>query len=473
MSEASLEKALGFTKPFFLGIGGSGMSSLAHILSDAGLSVTGYDGKKSPVTEALEKKGVRIFSSLAEIPDEDYDAAIYSSAIRLDSHPIASHFKKKGIRFYHRSEVLHSCFRHLTCIAVAGSHGKTTTTAMTAHILNDLGYSPSLMVGGDVAFLGGIGGRFSTGKFGVFESDESDGTFLNHKSEFRILTNIDEDHLDFYKTREKLLAAFAEFISSTPEQIVLDLDNVGIQDCLVQIQDHTRILGFVQVQEKDWDTMQIAKDRKYSDLAKLVYYKIENKHLVFRMDGEEFTLTSRFPGKHYLTNSLAAVLAAFSVGVPIASAARSVSDYAGVKRRLEYIGTKNGVQIYDDYGHHPTEVKAVLSSVKELSQGSGKAVILFQPHRFTRTQNLYKDFAESLDLGETVLLLPIYSAGEDPISGVSSELIANEMKKKPKLLSGNLRSDLYLLNEILSPGDVFVSLGAGNVREWGLGFLNS
>ncbi|TGK07880.1 UDP-N-acetylmuramate--L-alanine ligase [Leptospira semungkisensis] len=474
MSEASLERALGFSKPFFLGIGGSGMSSLAHILSDAGLSVTGYDGKKSQVTETLEKKGVRIFSSLSEIPDEEiYDAAIYSSAIRLDSHPIASHFKKKGIRFFHRSEVLHSCFQHLTCIAVAGSHGKTTTTAMTAHILNDLGYSPSLMVGGDVAFLGGIGGRFSQGKFGVFESDESDGTFLKHKAEFRILTNIDEDHLDFYKTREKLLNAFAEFITNTSGKIVLDLDNIGIQDCLSQIQDKTRIVGFTQVSEEDWNSQGINGRHADLGLDQLVYYKIVNKFLIFRIGKEEFSFSSRFPGRHYLTNSLAAVLATQCVGVPADQAARSVSQYAGVKRRLEYIGSKHGVEIYDDYGHHPTEVKAVLSSVRELSQGSGKAVILFQPHRYTRTQNLYKDFAESLDLGETVLLLPIYSAGEDPISGVSSELIANEMKKKPNLLSGNLKSDIPILKKILSPGDVFVSLGAGNVRDWGLEFLNS
>ncbi|TGL35149.1 UDP-N-acetylmuramate--L-alanine ligase [Leptospira koniambonensis] len=465
MESGSVQQRLGFSKPFFLGIGGSGMSSLAHILADAGFEVSGYDGKKSQVTENLEKKGVEIFSKLSDLGENiEYDAAIYSSAIRLDSHPIAMFFKQKGIRFFHRSEVLHLCFEHLTCIAVGGSHGKTTTTAMTSHILNDLGYSPSVMVGGDVSFLNGVGGRFSSGKIGVFESDESDGTFLNHKAQVRILTNIDEDHLDFYHSREKLLEAFSKFISAGTQTVVLDLDDPGISDCLDLIQDKSKILGFTSSSETD---------TKSNGFKNLVHYKIENKKLNFFLDGKKFEISSRFPGKHYLTNSLAGVLAACSLGADPEKAAKSVSGYAGVKRRLEYIGNKNGVDIYDDYGHHPTEVQAVLSSIQELSGGRGKPVILFQPHRYTRTKNLYQDFAKSLDQVETVLLLPIYSAGEDPISGVSSELIADKMRIRPKILSGNLGSDLSILKEVLKPGDVFVSLGAGNVRDWGLELLRS
>ncbi|MGJ4786616.1 UDP-N-acetylmuramate--L-alanine ligase [Leptospira koniambonensis] len=465
MESGSVQQKLGFSKPFFLGIGGSGMSSLAHILADAGFEVSGYDGKKSQVTENLEKKGVEIFSKLSDLGENiEYDAAIYSSAIRLDSHPIAMFFKQKGIRFFHRSEVLHLCFEHLTCIAVGGSHGKTTTTAMTSHILNDLGYSPSVMVGGDVSFLNGVGGKFSSGKIGVFESDESDGTFLNHKAQVRILTNIDEDHLDFYHSREKLLEAFSKFISAGTQTVVLDLDDPGISDCLDLIQDKSKIFGFTSSSETD---------TKSNGFKNLVHYKIENKKLNFFLDGKKFEISSRFPGKHYLTNSLAGVLAAYSLGADPEKAAKSVSGYAGVKRRLEYIGNKNGVDIYDDYGHHPTEVQAVLSSIQELSGGRGKPVILFQPHRYTRTKNLYQDFAKSLDQVETVLLLPIYSAGEDPISGVSSELIADKMRIRPKILSGNLGSDLSILKEVLKPGDVFVSLGAGNVRDWGLELLRS
>ncbi len=468
MGEAPSSIILEFSKPFFLGIGGSGMSSLAHILLDAGFAVSGYDGKKSRVTEELKNKGAEIYSSLEEIPtDGIFDAAIYSSAIRLDSHPIASYFKKKEIPFYHRSQVLHSCFKNLKCIAVAGSHGKTTTTAMVAFILEDAGLSPSVMVGGDVAFLNGIGGRFGKGSFAVFESDESDGTFLTHQAGIRILTNIDEDHLDFYKTRIKLLENFAEFISGTPDKIITDLDDHGIRDCLELVKDKSRIIGFYEISEKDWNSTRMS----FSEYSETVPYKISGRTLFFEWSGKEYKISSRFPGRHYLTNSLAAVIASLSVGLDVEEAARFVSNYSGVKRRLEFMGNRAGVDVYDDYGHHPTEVRAVLSSIKELSDNNGRSVILFQPHRFTRTQNLFREFAESLDSGDIVFLLPIYSAGEDPIPGVTSELIANCMKVKPILLSGDLISDLESLAKILKPGDKLVSLGAGNVRDWALRFL--
>lgn len=471
MLDEVLKRNLGFSKPFFLGIGGSGMSSLAHILIDAGLQVYGYDGKKSPVTEALEKKGAVVFSSLHEIPPEgDYDAVIYSSAIRLDSHPIADYFKKKGLSFHHRSSVLHDCFRHLRCIAVAGSHGKTTTTAMTGFVLNDLGLSPSVMVGGDVAFLEGIGGRFTPGKFGVFESDESDGTFLNHRAPIRVLTNIDEDHLDFYKSREKLLEAFAQFIESTSEKMILNLDDVGIGDCLPLVKDKSKILGFYQVRSLEEISEEKSEESGVSDS---IPYSITGRVLHFVFAGKKYEITSNFPGLHYLRNSLAAALACIAVGIDPGEASLSVSKYTGVRRRLELLGSRLGVRVYDDYGHHPTEVRAVLSSLQELSDGKGKAIVVFQPHRFTRTQNLYREFAESLDSEGTVFLLPIYSAGEDPIPGVSTKLIADEMRKKPILLSGDLSSDLKIIQGALSEGDVLVSLGAGNVRDWALRFLVS
>lgn len=473
MGEAASPMNSEFSKPFFLGIGGSGMSSLAHILLDAGFSVSGYDGKESQAVRELRDKGARIYSSLSEIPkDESYDAAVYSSAIRLDSHPIAGFFRDKGVRFFHRSDVLHSCFSELKCVSVAGSHGKTSTTAMTAFILEELGFSPSVMVGGGVAFLDGIGGRFGKGNIAVFESDESDGTFLSHRAPVRILTNIDEDHLDFYHTRERLLEAFARYISLTTERIVLDLDDPGICECLERVEDKSRILGFTETREAGTGSQKKETFGKV-DITNVVRYRIESRRLFFEMGDREYFLTSRFPGRHYLTNSLAAVLTAATLGADPAAAAEAVSRYTGVRRRLEFLGSKNGVDVYDDYGHHPTEVKAVLSSIRELSQGTGRAVILFQPHRYTRTKNLFREFADSLDSGEIVLLLPIYSAGEDPIPGVDSGLIAEEMKKRPISLSGNLSSDLKIMQEIISKGDVLVSLGAGNVRDWALEYLKA
>lgn len=467
MSEIESSRSqLPFSKPFFLGIGGSGMSSLAHILIDLGMSVSGYDGKKSSVTAELEKKGARIYGRSDEIP-ESFDAAIYSSAVKIGSHPVASIFEKRNIPFYHRSQVLHDCFSHRIGIAVAGSHGKTTTAAMTSFLLDAIGMDPSVMVGGEVAFLGGKGGRFGSGEFAVFESDESDGTFLNHDAPVRILTNIDDDHLDYFKTRENLLAAFGKFVRKGTRRVILNLDDPGIRECLHSSDTKERIFGFTEISPDVWgkSAPSVASDSS-------VPYMLENGTLTFRYRGEEISFRSKFPGAHYLRNSLAAVMAGIEAGIPARRGAEVVSGYSGVKRRLEFIGSKSGVDVYDDYGHHPTEVRAVLASMREMSATGGKTIILFQPHRYTRTQNLYKEFAESLDTGDLVYLLPIYSAGEDPISGVGSELIAKSMKKKVKILSEDVREGCKELSLCLDKGDKLLTLGAGNVRDWGLQFLS-
>ncbi|PJZ69397.1 UDP-N-acetylmuramate--L-alanine ligase [Leptospira perolatii] len=465
-----------FSKPFFLGIGGSGMSSLAHILCGMGYSVSGYDGKKSDTIRILENEGIRIFTKATELPDNfDYDAAIYSSAIRLETHPIAKLFREKGIAFYHRSEVLHDIFSDTNSIAVAGSHGKTTTTAMVGYILHSAGMDPSIMVGGEVAYLKGLGGNFGKGSWSVFESDESDGTFLKHEAQVRVVTNIDDDHLDFYKTKDKLLEAFAEYISEARQKVVLNLDDIGIKECLTLVSSKVKIEGFFQVEKMEElnETSKISKEKQLSSLnLSAIPFLIFGGTLFFYYAGKSLQIRSKFPGDHYLKNSLAAVLAATQTGLSSDKAAAYVSEYTGVKRRLEYLGTKNGVEVYDDYGHHPTEVMAVLSSMSKLAGDHGRVVILFQPHRYTRTQNLYKEFAKVLDHAELVFLLPIYSAGEDPIEGVNSSLIADSMIRKPKILSSIQKESVSELRSELKPGDRLVSVGAGNVRDWALEYLS-
>lgn len=450
------------------------MSSLAHILLDIGLPVVGYDGKKSPTTKILEEKGAIIYSKSDEIPDR-FDAAIYSSAIRLDEHPIAKVLNDRGVPFFHRSKVLHDCFASQIGIAVAGSHGKTTTTAMTGFLLDSVGLKPSVMVGGEVAFLEGKGGRFVQGKYAVFESDESDGTFLNHDAPIRILTNIDEDHLDYYKSRRNLLEAFAKFVDKTRRRIILNLDDPGIRECIPLVRSRKTIFGFFEIDSEHWNKEKNGSslERKFGlEVDSVIAYKIEKGRLTFLYNGSEISFSSKFPGAHYLRNSLAAIMAGIEVGISAEDAVRSISAYSGVKRRLEYLGSVDGVDVYDDYGHHPTEVRAVLSSMAEMSDGKGRTVVLFQPHRFTRTQNLYKEFAESLESGEIVYLLPIYSAGENPIPGVSSELIVEAMKRKPILLSDDVKMGCAELRKFLRSGDKLVTLGAGNVRDWGMEFLS-
>ncbi|EQA51694.1 UDP-N-acetylmuramate--L-alanine ligase [Leptospira kmetyi] len=452
-----------FQRPFFLGIGGSGMSSLAFLLLSKGLKVGGYDGKHSSVVEKLVSDGGTVLHKSDTLSVENYDLAVYSSAIRLDSHPLVKKFRDRGIPLVHRSELLHQVMSEKKQISVAGSHGKTTTTAMTAFLLERCGMSPSVMVGGEVAFLNGKGGFWGKGEWGVFESDESDGTFNNHNAEIRILTNVDEDHLDYYQTRENLLSAFARYMDRTTRRLILNLDDIGIVDSLNLIGDRSKILGFA----KEETSNAIVSTLEDSRVAK---YTIRDGILFFRFQKKEYSFSLKYPGEHYLKNALAAVLAGHEAGADIAELVSKIPDYSGVSRRLEYMGSKNGIEVYDDYGHHPTEIKAVIQSMEGLKK-DGRAIILFQPHRYTRTQNLYREFAESLDTGETVYLLPIYSAGEDPIDGVKTELIADAMKVSAKILPKEIEEGVSVLKNFLKPGDKFVTLGAGNVRDWGLAFL--
>ncbi|WP_061247105.1 UDP-N-acetylmuramate--L-alanine ligase [Leptospira noguchii] len=485
-----------FQKPFFLGIGGSGMSSLAFLFLSKGFEVSGYDGKDSGVVEKLISNGAIVFHNSDIIEVENYSIAVYSSAIRLDSHPLVKKFREKGIPLIHRSELLHKIMSEKKQISVAGSHGKTTTTAMTAFLLEKCGMFPSVMVGGEVAFLGGKGGVWGKGEWGIFESDESDGTFNNHYAEIRILTNVDEDHLDYYKTRENLLNAFARYMERASRRLILNLDDIGIRDSIKLIKDRSRILGFSKIENPDefMDVLSqnskkpIVQDLKENsleigifdatkkevfsdiDLEQIVYYTIQSRVLYFYFQKKEYSFSLKYPGEHYLKNALASILACFETGIPFSELVSKISEYSGVNRRLEYLGSKNGIEVYDDYGHHPTEIKAVIQSMEELKK-EGRAVILFQPHRYTRTQNLYKEFAESLDSGEIVFLLPIYSAGEDAINGVKAELITDFMKAPAKILTKEISQGVLTLKSFLKPGDKLVTLGAGNVRDWGLAFL--
>ncbi|MBM9499100.1 UDP-N-acetylmuramate--L-alanine ligase [Leptospira sp. 201903071] len=458
-----------FQRPFFLGIGGSGMSSLAFLLLEKGMKVGGYDGKHSPVVEKLIQNGATVLDKTSTFEAENYDLAIYSSAIRLDSHPLVKKFREKGISIVHRSELLHQVMSEKKQISVAGSHGKTTTTAMTAFLLERCGFFPSVMVGGEVAFLNGRGGSWGRGEWAVFESDESDGTFNNHNAEVRILTNVDEDHLDYYQTRENLLKAFARYMERASRKLIVNLDDIGIADALPLFGDHSKIFGFTRTSSERKE--EIFKDER-SQNSNTALYRIKGGVLTFYFREKEYSFSLKYPGEHYLKNALAAIFACFEAGADLEKLVEQIPEYSGVSRRLEYLGSKNGIEVYDDYGHHPTEIKAVIQSMEGLKK-DGRAVILFQPHRYTRTQNLYKEFAESLDTGETVYLLPIYTAGEDPIEGVETKLIANAMKNPAKILSKEIEEGITELSRFLKPGDKFVTLGAGNVRNWGTYFLEN
>jgi UDP-N-acetylmuramate--alanine ligase len=446
-------------KPFFIGIGGSGMSALANILLDLEIPVFGYDKSNSETIEKLFLRGAKIYQTLESFGNLEIDYAVYSSAVK-ESHPVFQYFKEKQVLLVHRSELLHEIFSKKTSIAVAGSHGKTSTSTMLSQILYEASFDPTIMIGGEVPFLQGIGGRSGKSRWGVFESDESDGTFLNYRSNLKIVTNVDNDHLDFYKSEQNLFEAFAEFIYNTKStKTFLYLGDKGVVASLALLEKKINLVGIL---EKDKEVVE--------GIDRIEYFSIEKGSLFFDRDGFLKELKLPIQGDHYLKNAFLSLLAAEETGVDLDFAISVLRSYTGVKRRLEFLGEKNLVQVYDDYGHHPTEIKSVIDSIKQMKRTNEKCCLLFQPHRYSRTRDHFKEFAESLSLADLVFLLPIYSAGEESIEGISSSLISENLKNVISL-SGDLETDMITLNQLISPNDFLVTLGAGNVREWGEKFL--
>ncbi len=453
-------------KPFFIGIGGSGMSSLAHILLDLKIEVKGYDKSKSDTVRKLEMRGAKISHDPESINLDGIDYVVFSSAVKED-HPIFKKSIDEHKTLIHRSELLHELFSKKFSIAVAGSHGKTTTTAMTGQILLEASENPSIMLGGEVGFLNDRGGKWDNGKWGVYESDESDGTFLNHKADIKIVTNIDNDHLDYYKSEENLHEAFAKFIHNKKSSFsIVYLGDKGIQSSISLLEDQKNVIGYIE-------TSQINFAKENFPEIQLEPFEIFDNELSFYKNGSLKKIKLPFAGDHYLKNAFAAMLAAEKVGVDLNKILEILKGYNGVKRRLEHLGTVNNVNVYDDYGHHPTEILAVIQSIKRMRPVGAKCCIIFQPHRYTRTRDHYKDFAKALGDSDLLFLLPIYSAGETPIEGISTELIYDHLENKERtiLLTGDLERDIPIIKKYILSGDYLVSLGAGNVREWAENFL--
>jgi UDP-N-acetylmuramate--alanine ligase len=469
-------------RALLLGIGGSGMSAIAHILLDMNFEVFGYDKKISNVTNFLKERGAFVYQSLESIDSSKISFIVISSAINDKNHSIFQEVSNLRIPMFHRSEVLHKIFSLHKSISVAGSHGKTSTTTMIAQILEESNFEPSVMIGADTALLGKKGGKFGKGEWGVYESDESDGTFQNHLANIRVVSNIDNDHLDFYKTKDRLETAFLKYISpNQPGSAVLQGNDNGVQNILSNLSDKTEISKefqlYVMWRNIDFKEKWIVDlhDRLKSlmkDQYAPIFFDIHQSILSFNYLGHSYQLKLPYEGEHYLTNGLTAVISGFLVSIPLEKGIETLSNYIGVKRRQEVLGNRDGVTVVDDYGHHPTEINIVIKSLKANLSANKKIVVLFQPHRYTRTQLLQVELADALSSADFLYLLPIYSAGEKEIEGVTSASIAKHLNGVAfKLLSGEMKADVMELRKQLNSGDLLLSLGAGSVREWGEDFL--
>lgn len=431
------------------------MSGIAEILLNLGYEITGSDVRLTPVTERLQGLGATIYEGHDGKQVEGAKALVVTSAVD-EANPELMEARRLGIPVIPRGELLAELMRLKYGIAIAGSHGKTSTTSMTATLLAHAGLDPTVVVGGRVSTLGGSNARMGKSDFLVVESDESDGSFLKLAPIVAVVTNIDREHLDHYHSIEEIRRAFTEFVNKVPfyGSAIVCLDDENVQQILPGVKRRTVTYGV-------------------SAQADLHISDIDLKHMAsrfrLRFRGEdlgEFSL--RVPGMHNVLNATAAVAVALELLVPIEKIREGINEYQGVDRRFQNRGEAGGVTVIDDYGHHPTEVRATLAAAR-LCQFA-RIHVLFQPHRYTRTQHLMDDFARSFHQADTVTLLDIYAASETPIEGVSSAVLADRLRDfghRETYLAGTMEKAVEMLAASVQPGDAVITLGAGSVWQAG------
>lgn len=442
-------------KIHMIGIGGSGMSGIAEVLLNLGYPVSGSDLKSSNVTRRLKKRAAKINYGHKKDYLEDADVVVVSSAIRK-SNPEYQEAQKRGIPLIQRAEMLAELMRFSKHgIAVSGTHGKTTTTSLIASLLYHGTYDPTMIIGGIVnSFRSNA--RLGKGDFMVAEADESDGSFLKLSPSVIVITGIDPEHMDFYKNFDEVREAYLKFVQRLP-----------FYGTVVACVDHPEVRRLLKRIDKKVITYGLSKEADFS--ASHIEMDHGGTHFDLMVSGEKKTRFSHtLIGKHNILNSLAAIAVCQELGMPLKKIKPALKKFKGIKRRCEILYQNDDYTIIDDYGHHPEEIKVTLKGIRQAFKG--RLVTLFQPHRYSRTKELFEDFVNSF--GETNLLIvtDIYSAGEKAIEGVSSKKLVEALKKNQgeqvfyKSKSKNLAQDIL---KLLEPGDLFLSLGAGDVTKVG------
>jgi UDP-N-acetylmuramate--alanine ligase len=439
----------------FAGIGGIGMSGIAEVLLDLGYTISGSDLKLSPTTERLAKLGATIYEGHNAQNVAGAKALVVSSAVE-ESNPEVQEARRLQIPVIPRGELLAELMRLKYGIAVAGSHGKTTTTSMVATILSHAGVDPTVVVGGKVAAMGGTNARVGKSDFIVVEADESDGSFLKLSPIFAIVTNIDREHLDHYSDLDTIRSAFIEFVNKVPfyGAAIVCLDDENVQSILPAVNRRTITYGRSSQADFQPGVQQCG-----------------NFHTRFTLKSREADLGEfhlNIPGEHNVLNATAAIAVALELKVAPDVIREGLAKFTGVGRRFEIRGTVNGVTVVDDYGHHPTEVKATLAAAKSCCKG--KLHVLFQPHRYTRTFHLMDEFARAFHQADRVIVLDIYAASEKPIEGVTSEALVDRMRQfghRNAIYAGTSDAGVTMISQDLEPGDMVLTLGAGSVSQLG------
>jgi UDP-N-acetylmuramate--alanine ligase len=435
----------------FVGIGGSGMSGIAEVLLNLGYTVSGSDLRRSATTDRLGAQGVRFQEGHAAANVAGAHVVVTSTAVSA-ANPEVVEARRTGVPVIPRAEMLAELMRLKYGVAVAGSHGKTTTTSMVALVLDRGGLDPTVVVGGRLNVLGS-GARLGKGDFMVAEADESDRSFLKLSPTVAVVTNIDREHLDTYSGLEDLQEAFLGFVNKVPfyGTAVLCLDDKPVQDILSRVQRRFVTYGLSpQAQVAARDVRLGAAGSSYTVVT-----------------GERTLGEIRLavPGAHNVLNSLAAVAVGLDLGIAFDSIRSGLESFTGVDRRFQVRGEAGGVTVIDDYGHHPTEIRATLETLR-LYAPDRRRVVLFQPHRYTRTQGLWAEFGGAFDLADLLLICDIYPAGEEAIPGVSAGALARAVGQRGHrqvAYAGDLKSAIDWLAGEVKDGDVVLTLGAGSV----------
>jgi UDP-N-acetylmuramate--alanine ligase len=445
----------------FIGIGGAGMSALANVLMKRGYHVSGSDAKPGYMATKLAKEGALVFIGHSACQIERAEAVVVSTAIH-DDNPELLEARRRQVPVIHRSDVLAYLMNKHKGIAVAGAHGKTTTSSMLSVITCENGIDPTVVVGGVVSNLGtnSVNGKSD---YVVAEADESDGSFLKFRPYLAVVTNIENDHLDHYGTEANIQKAFQQFVDQVKEdgKAVLCYDN----DKVRRVGEATRTTVI-----------------SYGIDSKDVDYRAEN--IIYGPDGTHYDILYKnekigeghlvIPGRHNVLNSLGAIAAARELGLTIEQIVSSLERFTGAKRRFETKGKVDGVWVVDDYAHHPTEIKVTLKAARQTKPE--RLICVFQPHRYTRTKLLLNDFAVAFKDVDELIVTDIYAASEAPIPGITGELLADTIKKTTgqnvQFMSGFDKIQGYLLDHT-RPGDLVMTIGAGSINQLGGSFVEA
>ncbi len=441
----------------FVGIGGSGMNGMAELLANLGHSVSGSDLQASPVTERLRRHGIKVYEGHQAANVGEADVVVRSSAIPA-GNPEILEAGRRGIPVIARAEMLAEIMRLRYGIAVAGSHGKTTTTSMIAVVLERAGLDPTAVIGGRLSAFGGHA-RLGRGDCIVVEADESDGSFLRLSPAIAVITNVDEEHLDSYQSFGALQDAFVEFANKVPfyGAVVAAADDPVLASLIPRMTRRVVTCG-IQSAEAGYRAVRAGRPGAWLVVS----------HLPGREQRQLGEIVLQVPGLHNVTNALLAAAVGIELGVGFDTVAAALHDFQGVERRFQRLGEEDGVLVVDDYGHHPTEMAAVIEAAREAL--GRPIVVVFQPHRYTRTANLLDRFGPALAAADVVVLTDIYPAGEEPIAGITVERLAEEMTRtggRPVRVARSLDEVPDLVRRICRKGDVVITLGAGSIGRAG------